>query len=109
MRGLCALLLLAPLALAQITFEPRRIEAHRDFMYYFPTVEAVGDSGLFCTWAVMSAETVGAFGRGVSLLGNPDPETVVFRQGTFQDYTCPPELSQVALPDGGEVRLILHA
>lgn len=109
MRGLIALLLLAPAALAQITFEPRRIEESRDFMYYFPTVEAAGDSDLFCTWAVMAPETVGAFGRAVSLLGMPEPETIVYRQGTFQEYTCPPELSRVPRPGGGEVRLILHA
>ena len=71
---------------------------------------ANADSGaLLCTWAEVSDQVVGAYGRQMSQDGNPLSAMRIYDTANRDSFPCPPALTTLRTSNGGAIHMIYHS
>ena len=108
MRVLLAIVIMPVVLCAQASFDPRRLDDSTALEYFYPTIAAEGN-GLTCTWAGVSADLVGAYGKSMSLDGIATSGIAVYDVLGRDSFPCPPALSVLHTSSGGALHMIYHA
>jgi hypothetical protein len=101
-------LLLPSAIMAQITFDPLRLDDSLGTSHYSPRMLEQGDANLLCIWSQATGRQFLGVGQRISLDGHRNGDRIIYEQTTGQ-YVCPPQVTVVPLSTGGEARLIYHS
>jgi hypothetical protein len=102
-------LLLLPLAvLAQIDFDPVRLDDGQGRDYYYPQMQVDG-SNLLCTWSSVSDEQIVTHGRHTTPSGELLDQQVYQVIPAGGEIWCPANMSLFQAPDGSRPFLIYHS
>jgi len=108
MRVLLAIVFVPLVLYAQVSFDPRRLDDSTALAYFYPTITE-DSGGLMCTWAEISADIVGAYGKAMSLDGYATGGLGVYDVVGRDSFPCPPALTILHTGSGGALHMIYHS